>query len=189
MKVKDSREAAYLKSLPPELAKNPFWTTNHSKFPTAFGSQPRDVNVFPKDEPYGIEKNFDKWEGTDKNYTIHGRIPIESSWGRHQHPPSPSKYDPKHTVLSRRENEPAISILDRHDHKQKEYNETIQLAQTFKQPEFVTALETKKLHDQHTFLKKSFNTNTLKEIQKQRKPISELQKINIDDMRKCKSFL
>lgn len=187
--MKDSREAAYLKSLPPELAKNAFWTTNHGTFPTSFGSKPREVNVFPNDEPYAIEKNFDKWEGTDKNYTIHGRIPITSTWGRHQHPPSPSKYDPQHTLLSRRENEPSISILDRHDYKGKEYTEAVQLAQTHKQPEFLQSLESKKLHDHHSFIKKSFNTTTLKEIAKQRKPQSDLQKINIEDMRKCKCVL
>jgi len=184
MKVKDSRETRYQKSLPPQFAKDAFWTTNHATFPTSFGSNPREVNVFPSDDPYQSEQSFDHWEGTDKNYSNHGRLPIESTWGRFQFPPSPVKYNPIHEKLSRRENDPARSILDKHNQKEEEYYAAVQIAQTYKSPEFMIALETKKLNKAHTLLKKSANVSTIKEITKLKNPPSELQKVNIEDMRK-----
>jgi len=187
MKVKDSREAKYLKSLPPQLANNPFWASNHVTYPPSFGAQPRDVNVFPVDDPYIIEKRIDQWERIDKNYSIHGRIPVESTWGTQKYPPSCVKYDPNHELLSRRENEPAISILDKHNQKDQEYYESVQQAQSFKPTDLLLHMETKQLNNARTFLKKSSNITMLKDVAKQRKPVSELQKVNIDDMRKCKS--
>jgi hypothetical protein len=128
------RSERSLESLPPELKKDPFWTQSLVKRPTTFGSEPRSFRDFNYDDPYRLEKDIDNWVLLDEHRSNHGRLQVTSTWGKLKvAPPAPSKYDPNHEKLSKREVGPHIKMATKPEDK--EYFETVRLAQTYKPPE------------------------------------------------------
>lgn len=162
-------ENPILKHLPEAIIHDPFWNQSHIDRPSTFGATPKP-NTIKVDDPYTIKNDHNKWVHFDRDCMNHGRLTVESMWGRYKTAPPPGAYDPDHEKLSKRESFPKHKISSKaRDHY-------------FEKVEFARKNPLSPIGNVDPF-----NPFNIKKSEKKDIKISELSKINMDDMRKCMS--
>lgn len=103
---------SFLNKLPGDMAEDPFWKISHKKSASTFGAAHRKLDHVTVDDPFRIEKDYDKWIAFDKHHNTHGRMQVITGYGKFQTAP-PVLYSPNHEKLSYRETFSAAKVLPR----------------------------------------------------------------------------
>jgi hypothetical protein len=184
------KQPSYIEKLPEDLAEDPFWKTDLVARPTTFGASnrklsSRDVKI---DHPTRLQTEISDWEMRDMFKVHHGRLQIESQWGRYQSPP-PGEYNPNHEKLSYRELFPSIKIANKNVD---DYFDEVDYARTHP---LTPSYNNKKKEYKSNLLKKShrINFSDLTQYMQKKSPhhkhlktqnnSSNLQNINLEDLK------
>jgi hypothetical protein len=160
-------EDPILKHLPHEFLNDPFWSRSHVQRPSTFGASAKPTRI-KVDSPEKLRNDVVKWNQHDDFGVNFGRLTVRDMWGKYGTPP-PGEYNPDHEKLSRREIGPKHAFPS----KPKDYY--------FEEVEFTKNNPYQHFPNPHIDIFKPKDQLIPK---KATKP-SDLQRVNLDDMRKC----
>ncbi len=162
-------EDPILRYLPSEFLNDPFWSESHVQRPSTFGVSAKSTRV-KVDSPDKLFTQVKTWVQQDEFGGSYGRLPVREMWGKYGEPPPPGQYNPDHEKLSKREIGPKHAFPSKpKDH----YFEEVQFAKNNPFQHFPNPHE--------DVFKPKKNLAPKKSIK-----VTDLQRINLDEMRKCK---
>lgn len=162
-------EDPILKYLPQEFLHDPFWCQSHIQRPSTFGASAKPTRL-KFDSPYQLKQEVSNWVQHDDFGTTSGRLPVREMWGKYGKTPPPGEYNPDHEKLSKREIAPKHAFPSKpKDHYFEELEYAKNNPQTHLPNPHVDIFKPKKRFSPQKSVK-----------------LTDLQRINLDDMRKCK---